>query len=86
MPHTARQSGTPEDELLVGAAPANSAVSGSDVVLAGRTEGDWAASNAGGTDFCVVKLDADGNELWVWQVTIGQNKNKLAVVPSFVRA
>ncbi|CAM9534982.1 unnamed protein product [Ectocarpus sp. 12 AP-2014] len=60
------QSGTSDDELLVGITSANSA-SGSEVVLVGRTEGSWAASNAGGYDFCAAKLDADGNELWSWQ-------------------
>ncbi|CAM9731332.1 unnamed protein product [Ectocarpus fasciculatus] len=60
------QSGTSDDELLVGIASANSP-SGSEVVLVGRTEGSWAASNAGGYDFCAAKLDADGNELWSWQ-------------------
>ncbi|CAN0335703.1 unnamed protein product, partial [Ectocarpus sp. 8 AP-2014] len=60
------QSGTSDDEVLVGITSANSA-SGSEVVLVGRTEGSWAASNAGGYDFCAAKLDADGNELWSWQ-------------------
>ena len=63
-----RQSGTSGDELLVGAALAKS-TNGSDVVMAGRTEGDWASSNAGGFDFCAAVLDADGNELWLWQVS-----------------
>lgn len=42
---------------------------GSSVVLAGRTEGDWATANAGGSDFAAVKLRADdGSELWRFQV------------------
>lgn len=65
-----RKSGTSDDELLVGIASANTA-SGGEVVLVGRTEGSWAASNVGGYDFCAAKLDADGNELWSWQVTNG---------------
>lgn len=40
------------------------------VVLAGYTTGDWNAENAGGTDFVAVKLDADGNEVWTWQVRL----------------
>lgn len=44
-------------------------VDGSSVVLAGRTAGDWAAVNAGGSDFAAVKLSADdGSELWRFQV------------------
>lgn len=44
-------------------------VGGSSVVLAGRTGGDWAAVNAGGSDFAAVKLSADdGSELWRFQV------------------
>lgn len=37
-------------------------------VLAGRTDGDWGAVNSGGHDFAAVMLDADGIELWRWQV------------------
>lgn len=39
------------------------------VVLAGYTSGSWTgSSNAGEEDYLVVKLDSDGNEIWVWQV------------------
>lgn len=38
-------------------------------VLAGRAEGVWSGdSSAGGLDFVAVKLDADGQEVWRWQV------------------
>ena len=37
------------------------------VLLAGSTEGDFAADNAGERDMIVVSLDADGNEQWRWQ-------------------
>lgn len=44
------------------------AVNGS-VVMAGYTSGDWDGEvHAGGDDFAAVKLDADGNEVWRWQV------------------
>lgn len=39
------------------------------IVLGGYTEADWAGSSAGGTDFAMVALDADGEEIWRWQVT-----------------
>lgn len=37
------------------------------VVLAGGTEGDFALGSKGQRDFVVVKLDAEGKELWRWQ-------------------
>ena len=37
------------------------------VLLAGSTEGAFAASAAGERDMIVVSLDADGNERWRWQ-------------------
>lgn len=38
-------------------------------VLAGCTSGGRDGENGlGGDDFAVVKLDANGNELWRWQV------------------
>lgn len=30
--------------------------------------GDWAGSNLGEDDFVAAKLDADGIEIWRWQV------------------
>lgn len=50
-------------------------VDGSCVVLAGRTRGNWAAVNAGGSDFAAAKIclsDLDGStsgeEIWRYQV------------------
>ena len=37
------------------------------VLLAGSTEGDFAAANAGGRDMIVVSIDSDGAEQWRWQ-------------------
>eukprot|EP00752_Nemacystus_decipiens_P013341 g11811.t1 len=37
-------------------------------VLAGRTEGSWDGTNAGGSDVAAVELDPEGNELWRFQV------------------
>lgn len=38
-------------------------------VLAGYTEGVWSGeASAGGQDFVVVKLHADGQGVWNWQV------------------
>ena len=37
------------------------------VLLAGSTEGSFAADNAGERDMIVVSLDANGNERWRWQ-------------------
>lgn len=60
------QDGTSETEFM------QTAVVGDDdsVVLAGHTYGNWSGlrSEEFGADFAVVKLDADGNELWRWQV------------------
>lgn len=40
------------------------------IVLAGATGGSWKGTHAGGAnDFAAVKLDADGGEVWRWQVT-----------------
>ena len=38
------------------------------VIMAGYTYGDWDGVNAGSADFVAVKLDAAGEEVWVWQV------------------
>lgn len=38
-------------------------------VMVGHAEGNWSdAASAGGLDFVAVALDADGNEIWRWQV------------------
>ena len=41
------------------------------MVLAGQTDGDFTGTNSyeGATDFAVVKLTADGETEWTWQVT-----------------
>lgn len=40
-------------------------------VLVGSTEGSWKVGHAGGqNDFAAVKLDADGGEIWRWQVRL----------------
>ena len=59
------QGGTTEDDIIRGVA------SGSDgsVVLAGYTKGAWIGANDGSYDFAAVKLDAEGTEVWRWQVT-----------------
>lgn len=38
------------------------------VVLAGSTYGNWSGVQAGDKDLAVVKLDADGKEVYRWQV------------------
>lgn len=40
------------------------------VFLAGYTLGNWGDVNAGRSDFAVVKIDADGNEIWRLQVRV----------------
>lgn len=37
-------------------------------VMVGQCEGDWSGESSGALDFAVIKLDADGDELWRWQV------------------
>ena len=36
--------------------------------LVGDTFGNWSGVNEGARDFAAVKLDANGSELWRWQV------------------
>ena len=38
------------------------------IVLAGYSCGNWSGISVGRADFAAVRLDADGNELWRWQV------------------
>lgn len=38
------------------------------VIMAGHTYGDWGGVNAGDYDFVAVKLDAAGEQVWIWQV------------------
>lgn len=40
------------------------------MVISGQTGGDWEVTNAGGPDFVAIKFDADGEELWRWQVCL----------------
>lgn len=47
------------------------------VVLAGGTEGDFALGSKGQRDFVVVKLDAEGKELWRWQVGALETRSSL---------
>lgn len=42
----------------------------SSVVLAGDTTNSWAGESAGGIDLAAVKVDADGKEVWRWQVSL----------------
>ena len=59
------QGGTTEDDIIRGVA----SVSDGSVVLAGYTKGAWIGANDGSYDFAAVKLDAEGTEVWRWQVT-----------------
>lgn len=63
-PSHIRQDGTTGSDSIYGVAIG---IDGS-IFLAGETLGDWNVANQGLTDFTVVKLDADGNEIWIWQV------------------
>lgn len=38
------------------------------VMLAGHTDGIWNAESTGEVDFAAVKLDAEGEVVWKWQV------------------
>lgn len=40
------------------------------VVLVGYSAGDWAGRNAGGRDFAAVKVDSDGQVLWMRQASL----------------
>lgn len=65
LPSFARQDGTDLYDLLY----AVSATEDGSFVLAGKTTGVLSGlASAGGVDFAAVKLDADGNEIWRWQV------------------
>ncbi|CAM9957439.1 unnamed protein product, partial [Laminaria digitata] len=61
-----RQSGVPEQDIVIDVAIGNDG----SVFLAGNTYGDWNGANAGLSDFAAAKLDADGNEVWRWQVRL----------------
>ena len=38
--------------------------------MVGHTYSDWNGVNAGSLDFAAVKLNANGEDLWVWQVSL----------------
>ncbi|CAM9524878.1 unnamed protein product, partial [Ectocarpus sp. 13 AM-2016] len=57
------QDGTVGDDVFRGVA----IQADGSIILAGTTEGDWDGPNAGGGDFAMVALSADGEELWRWQ-------------------
>lgn len=59
-----RQDGTEEFDSI------SAAVVGDDasILLAGYSSGNWSGNARGQADFVAVNLDADGNELWRWQV------------------
>lgn len=41
------------------------------IVLAGMAKGVWNGTHVGEySDFAAVKLDANGNEMWKWQVRL----------------
>ena len=60
------QNGTGEAEEMHAAAIGDDEA----IVLAGHTYGNWTEAQGGDedADFAAVKLDADGTELWRWQV------------------
>ena len=65
MPAKPPQNGTSgTDSLQTSTARADGTV-----VLGGYTQGAWSGSVEGGVDFAIVVLDADGEEIWRWQVT-----------------
>jgi hypothetical protein len=59
----ARQFGTPADDAVVGSASDGAG----GVLVAGYTEGDLGAPNAGSADVFLARYDAAGNQLWVRQ-------------------
>lgn len=61
---------------------AKSVTAGSDgsIVVVGYTEGDMGGTNAGEADFAVMKLDASGTLLWIWQVLDKTSTKKLLII------
>lgn len=55
------------------------------IILAGFTSGSWIENNAGEEDYLVIKLDSDGNEIWVWQVWGSQDGPTCFFLFHFVR-
>lgn len=62
----ALQNGTDGRDAFPGAAMGDDG----SVVLAGYTDGAFSGGSKGAEDFAAVKLSADGEELWRWQVNI----------------
>ena len=58
------QDGTAENDELKGVA----VQADGSILLAGYTAGDWDGINAGASEFIMVALSVDGEELWRWQV------------------
>lgn len=42
--------------------------------MSGWSSGSFGAANIGSSDVVIIKLDADGNELWRWQVSGGTTR------------
>lgn len=63
---TLLQDGSIETDALLAAV----GVADGGVVAAGYSNGTWnSESGSGQVDFAAVKLDADGNVVWIWQVS-----------------
>lgn len=60
-----RQDGASEDHDF---ARGVSAAADGSFFIADFTYGSWGATNVGRSDFCALKIDSEGEELWVWQV------------------
>ena len=58
------QNGTLEDDHLEGVVLESTGTH----VFYGITRGDWSGTNAGGYDWAALKVDAQGDILWKWQV------------------
>ena len=52
------------------------------VVVGGYTSGNWSGVNAGQRDFIAIKLDAAGEEVWVWQVRHVQSSFRQQDIPN----
>lgn len=57
--------GTKEDDYCNGVAMANDG----SVIVAGESSGDWDDIKVGFDDFVAVKLNAAGEQIWVWLVS-----------------
>lgn len=57
--------GTEEDDYCNGVAMANDG----SIIVAGESSGDWGDAMAGFDNFVAVKLDAAGEQIWVWLVS-----------------